>query len=262
MPTPAPSPGAENEVVFLSTLTLGKRWYALRVEPGEGDEDGVRVRFPAVVEVTDGESVWGGGSTLHEFLDRAQLRGKPPAAADRKGQKDQPISFEEESGTLSMRWTVGDGFIKDIGRFDWQLKNELPASARASAGGEGRAAATLHIASSVLHKVMAAGSRIRNLQSALKTLQDVARESKEEAGKLRSSEKADCNMLRGKAFLKLNALKDEISEAQAGAGRTYEDDMDQVSTGDEGGDDSEEEEGEAGGAASTPQAADAVHEPD
>lgn len=149
-------------------------------------------------------SVWGGGSTLHEFLDRAQLRGKPPAAADRKGQKvlqclrtgfdstrpgdaalparsyphaqscvaalriartsldlqlchrwfwqrcrgdelrgvlahqesllisrpqdhvvrrvwaynsggaaqDQPISFEEESGTLSMRWTVGDGFIK------------------------------------------------------------------------------------------------------------------------------------------------------
>ena len=40
---------------FLSTMTLGKRWYALRVEAGDGDEDGVRVHFPAVVEVTDGE---------------------------------------------------------------------------------------------------------------------------------------------------------------------------------------------------------------
>ena len=164
-------------------MTLGKRWYALRVEAGEGDEDGVRVHFPAVVEVTDGQrcampafgcamaafggcvpaqtsrpdlgsrfrramrcvllqarrertargivfcvgfhflqchppgtlrsrvldrrrisrpdclepcvsqsyappagSVWRGRSTLHEFLTRAQLSGKPSAAA-KKGQK-------------------------------------------------------------------------------------------------------------------------------------------------------------------------------
>ena len=56
-------------------MTLGKRWYALRVEAGEGDEGGVRVHFPAVVEITDGERCAMAAIGLRKLHDRTWNHG-------------------------------------------------------------------------------------------------------------------------------------------------------------------------------------------
>jgi hypothetical protein len=41
-----------------------------------------------------------------------ELRGFVRAHKTDGAAQDQPISFEEDTGTLSMCWTVGDGCIK------------------------------------------------------------------------------------------------------------------------------------------------------
>ena len=47
---------------------------------------------------------------LWQHCGGSGLRGAAWHKADGAAQ-DPPISFDEETGALSMRWTVGDGFI-------------------------------------------------------------------------------------------------------------------------------------------------------